>query len=132
VKKRTQYFSIIVLFILSGVGGFLFSLYNHPSLDDAKIYHSPISFIKQLEGDKDSGRKIFNEFCASCHAREPFISVNAPRVNDKKSWDKYRKLGVSTLLNMTIHGQGAMPARGGCFECSDEQLREAIKYILSQ
>ncbi len=131
MKKSIQYICIILLFILSGVCGFLFSLYNHPS-SDAKLYHSPISFVKHIKGDKDAGRKIFNEFCASCHAVNPVISVNAPRVNDKKRWDKYRKLGVQTLLIMTLQGQGAMPARGGCFECSDEQLRETIQYMLSR
>jgi len=120
---------IMLLLILSGLSGFLFSLYKHPSHDDAKLYHSPVSFVKQIKGDKDAGRKIFNEFCASCHAKEPIISVNAPRIHDKKRWDAYRKLGIDTLLNMTIQGRGAMPARGGCFECSDEQLREVILYL---
>jgi len=37
---------------------------------------------------------------------------------------------MDTLLKMTIQGVGAMPARGGCFECSDGQLKEAIIYML--
>lgn len=127
-----KYRTIVFLFILSGVSGFLFSLYMHPPLDDTQLFHSPTNFVKQIQGDRDAGRKIFNEFCASCHAGEPIISVNAPRINDKNLWGIYRKLGIETLLTMTIQGRGAMPARGGCFECSDEQLREAIFYILSK
>ena len=41
-------------------------------------------------------------------------------------------LGMPVLLKLTIDGKGAMPARGGCFECSDEQLMDVIKYIVSQ
>jgi cytochrome c5 len=41
-----------------------------------------------------------------------------------------RQLGLDILLNITVNGVGAMPARGGCFECSDEQLRTTIRYIL--
>jgi cytochrome c5 len=125
VKRRIQYICIILLLILSGVSGFLLSLYKHP-----RHFHSPTSFVKQIQGDKDAGRKIFNEFCASCHGNNPIISVNAPRINDRKRWDAYRNLSIDTLLMMTIQGRGAMPARGGCFECSDEQLREVILYIL--
>lgn len=121
---------ILSLLVLSGVSGFLFSLYRHPSLVESRLFHSPASFVKQIQGDKDAGRKIFNEFCASCHAEKPFISVNAPRINDKKRWDAYRKLGIEKLVAMAIQGGGAMPARGGCFECSDEQVREAVEYIL--
>jgi cytochrome c5 len=131
VKQKTQTRIIILLLVLSGISGFLFSLYRHQSPDGPQVFHSPTSFVKQIQGDKDAGRKIFNEFCASCHAANPVISVNAPRIDDKRRWDAYRKLGIETLLNMTIQGRGAMPARGGCFECSDEQLKEVLDYILN-
>ncbi len=122
--------TIILLLILSGISGLMFSLYKHSSQDDLVPVHSPTSFVKQLQGDKDAGRKIFNEFCTYCHSAKPMIDVNAPRINDKKRWDMYRKLGMKTLLHLTIQGNGAMPARGGCFECSDEQLQEAVLYIM--
>lgn len=94
------------------------------------IHHSPFSFVKQLKGDPDAGRKIFKEFCAACHDANPRIDINAPRVGDHKTWQGLRQLGMESLLSMTIKGAKAMPARGGCFECSDEQLREAIEYML--
>lgn len=131
---KQKIYLIILLMALSGVGGFLLSLYVHgifmAPLRDEKLFHFPVSFVKQIENDHDAGRKIFHEFCISCHGVEPIISVNAPRVNNKKHWDNYRKLGMPFLLERTIKGAGAMPARGGCFECSDEQLKEAVQYIL--
>lgn len=135
MKQRAQYIIILSLLFLSGVSGFLFSLYVHrmPHISSREMInvHSPVSFVKQISGDKDAGRKIFYEFCVSCHSAEPVIAVNAPRINDKKKWDSYTKLGIPALLRLTIQGNGAMPARGGCFECSDEQLERAILYILN-
>lgn len=133
---------IFLILGLSGLLGLVISLYIHrpkpliptPPSDVTVIqtFHYPASFVKQIANDPDAGRKIFKEFCASCHDKQPVIDVNAPRINDKQAWDLRRQWGMDDLLKITATGIGAMPARGGCFECSDEQLREAIRYILKQ
>ncbi len=128
--KNQRVWVIFVLF-LSGLLGFSVSLYFHSrEVNEIQTFHYPTSIVKQLEGDKQAGMKIFKEFCASCHSKNPVIDVNAPRIGDKKAWDARSKLGMDTLLKITITGVGAMPARGGCFECSDEQLRETIQYVI--
>lgn len=129
---------IITVLLLSGLAGFLLSLYLHqetPPLSDVRLiqtFHRPAIFVKQLVGDRDAGRKIFKEFCASCHDKQPIIDVNAPRIGDKQAWLVRRKWGLKVLSNLTMTGVGAMPARGGCFECSDDQLNLAIQYILDK
>ncbi len=126
----------IAILLISGLFGFLFSLYIHKSQmpqESDKVmqtFHSPATFVKQLSGDPDAGKKIFKEFCASCHAPDPIIDVHAPRVGDKHVWEPLKKAGIDALLKITVQGAGAMPARGGCFECSDAQLREAIEYMV--
>jgi cytochrome c5 len=126
--------AVMIILISSGIMGFILSLYLHQK-DDTDVqmiqtFHYPSLFVSQLAGDKHVGEKIFKEFCVSCHGKQPFIDVHAPRINDKKAWKTREKMGIPTLLKLTIDGVGAMPARGGCFECSDEQLRETIQYIL--
>ncbi len=131
---------IVIALFLSGALGFSLSLYLHRDnhfvshSTDVKLmqtFHYPALFVKQLEGDPNAGEKIFKEFCATCHGKPPLIDIKAPRIGDKKIWQALLQAqGMSTLLNMTIKGFGAMPARGGCFECSDEQLRGAIEYMI--
>lgn len=137
MQKSTQQALIIVVFILSGLLGLGLSVYQHnknstPAPTITRTFHSPVTFVKQLAGDKDAGRKIFLEFCSACHGKEPKIDIPAPRIGDKQIWKALAHIGMPGLLKMTIRGKGAMPARGGCFECSDGQLREAIQYILDQ
>lgn len=129
---------ILFVFFLSGLMGLLFSLYIHrsvPSVDTVPVietFHSPAIFVKQLQGDPLAGEKIFQAFCGACHADRPLIDIAAPHLHDKKTWNFKRKIGEKALLAITINGAGLMPARGGCFECSDAQLQEAIRYILRE
>ncbi|MCD6038798.1 MAG: Cytochrome c5 [Gammaproteobacteria bacterium] len=128
---------IIFLFFLSGLSGLFLSLYLHHDFflivrPPLQVYHYPMQFLTPLKNDRQAGKKIFREYCASCHAVHPLIEVNAPRIGDKAAWQLRRQRGLSLLFHHTLEGVGAMPARGGCFECSDGQLRRAIRYILTQ
>jgi cytochrome c5 len=129
---------ILALLLVSGIFGFTLSLYRHPSesisvdgVHTLETFHYPSLFVNQLRGDPRAGEKIFKEFCGACHRQKPLIDVRAPRIGDQTAWKNRRQLGLEVLLKITVNGVGAMPARGGCFECSDEQLRETIHYILN-
>ncbi|OAI48026.1 hypothetical protein AYO45_05370 [Gammaproteobacteria bacterium SCGC AG-212-F23] len=132
---KFKFFLITLLFIISGSTGFFLYIITHrdnivePTYE-RQTFHYPATFVKQLHGDPEAGKKIFTEYCSTCHGVPPKIAVHAPSIADKNYWNALKKLGLPYLLNNTITGKGAMPARGGCFECSDEQLRETIKYIL--
>ena len=143
MNKNFRVFLIIVVLVLSGLSGFFISSRNY--IDDEaprpqgvtgdiqliETFHYPSTFVKQLKGDPAAGEKIFKQFCTSCHGNPPTIDINAPRICDKKMWQLRQKMGMPALMKITTMGVGAMPARGGCFECSDDQLRETIQYILN-
>ncbi len=92
--------------------------------------HRPITFLKEIENKPCEGVKIVQEFCASCHAPHPLIPLNAPIQADKQAWLPRVKSGLATLFKHVEEGYGAMPARGGCFECTDKQLYLAIIALL--
>lgn len=130
-----KYLFFLIL-LCSGIAGFILSLHlNHSqeslnAIPTIETFHSPVSFVTSLKGDPKAGRKIFKEFCGCCHDRDPIINLNAPRIDEKQKWQALKKLGIPSLLKLTVQGNGAMPARGGCFECSDQQLKEAIHYMI--
>jgi cytochrome c5 len=130
----TQTLAIVLVLLGSGALGFFLSWHHYqplPADSTMQTFHYPTLFVSQLKGDPHAGEKIFKEYCVSCHVANPVIEVNAPAIGDEKAWHFRRQLGMNTLLKITIDGVGAMPARGGCFECSDEQLRATIAYMLS-
>ncbi len=93
--------------------------------------HHPQEFLKKIAGKKQEGRDIVEHYCATCHAEKPLIPLGAPRMGVPKDWSPRLKQGLNKLLQHTEEGIGLMPARGGCFECSDHQLKLAVMVLLS-
>ena len=41
-------------------------------------------------------------------------------------------MGIDTLVESVTNGKGAMPPRGTCTDCSDNDLRAAVEYMVSK
>ncbi|KTC89700.1 c-type cytochrome [Fluoribacter dumoffii] len=92
--------------------------------------HHPQEFLQSISGDKNEGKEIYNHFCVNCHASKPLIPLGAPRIGNEADWKVRLQQGMKVLFEHTNEGLNAMPPRGGCFECTDKQLKRAIKYML--
>jgi cytochrome c5 len=57
--------------------------------------------------------------------------ANAPKFGDKAAWAPRIATGMDTLLNVALHGKGAMPPKGGNPALSEAQIRAAIEYMVS-
>ena len=92
--------------------------------------HHPEAFLERIKDTPDEAEQIVQHFCSTCHALKPMIPLGAPRRGIAKDWLPRLEQGVDVLLKHTEEGLRAMPPRGGCFECTDEQLLLAIKALL--
>lgn len=92
--------------------------------------HRPQAFLLQIQGAKDEGKHIYNHFCVNCHAKKPLIELGAPKIGDVHDWSLRLKQGMKVLFQHTDEGLNAMPPRGGCFECTDNQLLLSIIEML--
>ncbi len=68
----------------------------------------------------------YNQSCAVCHNSG---AAGAPRKGDQGAWTKRLAQGEDKLLANVKNGVGAMPAKGLCSDCSDDQFRELIRYM---
>jgi cytochrome c5 len=53
-------------------------------------------------------------------------------VGDSAAWGPRAAQGIDTLLTHATNGLNAMPPKGTCADCSGDELKNAIEYMLSQ
>ncbi|MCG6934004.1 MAG: c-type cytochrome [Gallionella sp.] len=78
-------------------------------------------------GDVKAGETVFNHACKFCHG---VGRMGAPKVGDQAAWSDRIKQGESKLDDHAFLGYGNMPARGDCNTCSDEDIINAVSYIV--
>ena len=75
------------------------------------------------------GLETYMKYCASCHNAGV---ADAPKLGDPDKWEWRVKKGREALLQTTIDGiPPGMPKKGLCLSCSEEQLADAIDYMLA-
>ena len=74
-----------------------------------------------------SGEEVYNQFCFACHTTG--VS-GAPKLGALDEWQARIDKGMDELMATTINGINAMPAKGTCMNCSDDELADALNYML--
>ena len=73
-----------------------------------------------------SGQVVYDTKCSSCHATG---AAGAPKFADVAAWAPRIDKGLETLVGHAINGFNGMPAKGLCFDCSDEEIESAVIYM---
>ena len=77
-----------------------------------------------------SGEQVYQRACAACHVPGRF---GAPRsvAGFRDHWlMRLEQVGFAGLLAITEQGQRRMPPKGNCFDCSDQELSDALVHFL--
>jgi len=76
-----------------------------------------------------SGEQVYSQFCFACHTSGV---GGAPVLGDQGEWATREAKGMDTLWGSLVNGVGAMPAKGTCINCSDDELRGVLDYMLQE
>jgi cytochrome c5 len=76
-----------------------------------------------------AGADVFNGFCMACHGTG---AAGAPKVGDKAAWAPRIAQGMDILHTHAVAGIRAMPPRGTCAACSDDDLKAAVDYMVGE
>ena len=74
-----------------------------------------------------SGEAVYNAACSACHGTG---AAGAPIKGNAEQWASHVEKGRDTLIKHALEGFNAMPPRGACGNCSDEEITNAVDYML--
>ena len=73
--------------------------------------------------------QIYSSGCAACHDAGV---AGAPVLGNADAWAPRAEKGKETLYSHAINGFNAMPAKGMCSDCSDEEIEITVDYMLAE
>jgi cytochrome c5 len=107
-------------------------LTHHDALAIAEFLKSVQSKSPPIEDvggdplDETEGKRLYQSNCSICHA----YGTGAPNVSDQLAWEHLLDQGKDRLYEVAIKGDGPMPAKGNCQQCSDERIKATVDYML--
>ena len=75
------------------------------------------------------GQKVYQASCQACHVAGV---AGAPKLGDKEAWAPRIAKGKDALFSSINNGLNAMPPKGACMSCSEDELRAALEYMVEQ
>ena len=91
---------------------------------DSKIAVASSETSEQVER---SGEEVYNTKCQVCHSS----GMNgAPKYDSLEDWAPRIERGIDNLVIAAIAGKGGMPARGACMDCSDNEIKLSVQYMI--
>lgn len=80
-----------------------------------------------------TGPQVYNQACIACHGAG---IGGAPVLGDAGAWAPRIDQGIDVLRNHAINGYtgsvGYMPAKGGRVDLSDEEVADAVDYMVAE
>jgi len=81
-------------------------------------------------GAPRSGEEVYNTACMACHSTG---AAGAPKLGDIAGWGPRIAKGTDALYASGVNGVPGtgMVAKGGCVNCSDEEIRAAVDHMIA-
>ncbi|CAA0078968.1 Cytochrome c-555 [BD1-7 clade bacterium] len=74
-----------------------------------------------------TGKEIYDGKCVACHASG---AAGAPKLGDAAAWTARIAQGNDALYSNAINGINGMPAKGLCMDCSDDEIKATVDYMV--
>jgi cytochrome c5 len=109
ISSRVLVFALCKIVITIGLGGFAVS-------------------TMAAESDEFDAAQVYQARCYACHGTG---AAQAPLLGDVIAWEVRLEKGLDTVVQNAITGlNGSMPPRGLCAECSDDDLKAIVDYMI--
>ena len=86
-----------------------------------------VDLVASSSSEMRSGKEVYDTACTTCHA---IALAGAPKFGDRLSWGERSNEDLDHLVETVTNGLGGMPPMGMCMDCSQEELTDAVQYML--
>ncbi len=86
-----------------------------------------------VPGLSEGPKEIYEEYCSSCHdgGFKGWIT-GAPDLGDKEDWEPFLNKDLEKLTHNVLTGAEKHEKKGDCKNCSEDDLRKTIEYIIEK
>jgi cytochrome c5 len=70
----------------------------------------------------------YNRSCIACHSSG---AAGAPKTGVEADWAPRMEKGMDALVASVVNGMNAMPPKGMCFDCSNEDFKALIQHMMA-
>ena len=116
---------------INGVGSSTNELELSPIEEKPEDTQSEVNTNEPLGGESN-GFDVSAAYQSSCFACHASGAAGAPLLGDAEAWESRLEKGMDALMTNVINGMNAMPAKGLCMDCSDNELQAIVDYMISQ
>lgn len=80
-----------------------------------------------------TGEEVYNQTCKNCHDPAMAAAVKSPAYGNKEAWAPRIAKGMDALYTSALNGVAgtAMMARGTCPNCTDDDLKAAVDFMVN-
>ena len=99
--------------------------------EDAKVAETAAGSAADTSQVSD-GFNAEQKYMGSCLACHSTGAAGAPKVGAgmMSEWEPRLEKGLDAIVSNAINGVNAMPAKGMCFDCSADDIRALVEYML--
>ena len=128
MKKRTLVLALLSCALMTHAGA------EDKNTDDIKARIAPVGKV-YLAGAESAvaapagprtAEQVYQVACFACHGTG---ALDAPKKGDA-AWKPRLEQGFEVLKKHAIEGIRAMPPRGACADCTDDEIGDAIKFMI--
>ena len=105
------------------------SMFEAAAANNLKPIGTVVTVDKSIAPVARTGEQVFTAVCTSCHTAGV---LNAPKLDDKAAWEPRAAKGLQGLLASATNGLNQMPAKGGDPSLTEQELTDAIVYMVGK
>jgi cytochrome c5 len=91
------------------------------------VYIAGAEPVQEVATGPRDGATVYGTFCIACHSSGV---GGAPITGNADNWAPRIAQGKDVMIGHAINGFNAMPARGACMDCTDDEIIAAIDHMI--